>query len=69
MFQDESRDIASEYKGGLDRYSNITTEMDQVSLKDEPNYDFPNNLTDSILNAPVLQHQQHPSQPCGAAPM
>ena len=69
MFQDESREIASEYKGGLDRYSNITTEMDQVSLKDEPTYDFSSSLNDTILNAPVLQHQQLPSQPFVAGTM
>ncbi|KAG8527563.1 uncharacterized protein KY384_007716 [Bacidia gigantensis] len=69
MFQDESREIASEYKGGIDRYSNITTEMDHVSLKDEPTYDFSNNMSDSILNAPVLQHQQLPSQSFAPNPM
>ena len=68
MFQDESREIASEYRGGLGRYSNITTEMDNVSLKDEPSYDF-SNINDTILNAPVLQHQQLPSQPFGQGSM
>ena len=64
-FQDESREIASEYRGGLGRYSNITTEMDQVSLKDESTYDFSSNMNDSMLNAPVLQHQQLPAQTFG----
>ena len=65
IFQDESRDIASEYRGGLGRYSNITAEMDNVSLKDDVNFDFAGNMNDSMLNAPVLQHQQLPGQTFG----
>lgn len=61
-FQDESRDIASEYRGGLGRYSNITNDLDNVSLKDEPSFDFAGNVGDTMLNAPVLQHQTLPAQ-------
>ena len=68
VFQDESREIASEYRGGLGRYSNITTDMDNVSLRDEPSYDF-NNMNDPMLNAPVLPHQQLPAQPFGQSTM
>ena len=63
VFQDESREIASEYRGGLGRYSNVALDMENVSLKDEASYDFTNSMTDTIIDAPVMAHQQLPSQP------
>lgn len=60
-FLDESRDIASEYRGGLGRYSNVTVEMESVSLKEEAPYDF-NNMSDTMLDAPIMAHQQLPAQ-------
>lgn len=65
VFQDESRDIASEYRGGLGRYTNITAELDSVSLKDDTNFDFAGNMSESMLNAPVLHHQPLPGQAFG----
>lgn len=59
-FQDESREIASEYRGGLSRYTAIENEADNVLPKQEPQFDFSN--TDLIIQAPVLAHQQLPSQ-------
>ena len=66
IFQDESREIASEYRGGLGRYSTVTNEMSNVSLKEEPTYDFTdtmsNTISNTMIDAPVLAHQQLPSQ-------
>lgn len=63
IFQDESRDIASEYRGGLGRYSNLDDGMEHVTLKEEQQpYDFTGTMTDAIMDAPVLAHQQLPSQ-------
>ena len=62
-FQDESREIASEYRGGLGRYSNVTADMENISLKEESSYDFGNSMSDAIMDAPVMAHQQLPSQP------
>ena len=59
MFQDESREIASEYRGGLSRYAAIETEADgDVVPKEESTFDF----AETMIQAPVLAHQQLPSQ-------
>ncbi len=60
VFQDESRDIASEYRGGLSRYTTLSSEGDGVASKQEPQFDF--SSAASIIQAPVLAHQQLPSQ-------
>ena len=62
IFQDESREIASEYRGGLGRYSNVTVEMSTITLKEEPAYDFSDTMSNTMIDAPVLAHQQLPSQ-------
>ncbi|KAL9098184.1 MAG: hypothetical protein Q9163_006107 [Psora crenata] len=62
-FQDESRDIASEYRGGLSRYANVANEFSNVTLKEEQAYDFPDAMSNPLIEAPVLAHQQLPSQP------
>ncbi|KAL9125138.1 MAG: hypothetical protein Q9217_005615 [Psora testacea] len=69
VFQDESREIASEYRGGLGRYSNVASEMSNITLKEEPAYDFTETMSNAIIDAPVLTHQQLPSQvfPSGPA--
>lgn len=56
-FQDESREIASEYRGGLGRYAHIPIE--QASITDpnaEATFEFP-----SSIDTPTLSHQQLPS--------
>ena len=59
IFQDESREIASEYRGGLSRYAALEIEAEgEVVPKEEPAFDF----ADTIIQAPVLAHQQLPSQ-------
>lgn len=59
VFQDESRDIASEYRGGLSRYAAIEMEAEgDVLPKEEPAFDF----ADQLIQAPVLAHQHLPSQ-------
>ena len=60
VFQDESREIASEYRGGLSRYTAVGAETDGIVPKQEPQFDFSN--TDPMIQAPVLAHQQLPSQ-------
>ena len=63
MFQDESRDIAKEYRGGLSRYAAIEVEAEgDVVPKEESTFDF----SDPIIQAPVLAHQQLPSQQISA---
>ena len=62
VFQDESREIASEYRGGLGRYSNVTNDISNITLKEEAAYDFTDTITNPIIDAPVLTHQQLPSQ-------
>ena len=54
-FLDESRAVASEYKGGAERYSSLSDAMD---LKDDREFDF----TSSVIDAPVLAHQRLPPQ-------
>lgn len=59
IFQDESREIASEYRGGLSRYAAIEPEAEgDVLPKEESNFDF----ADQLIQAPVLAHQHLPSQ-------
>ena len=58
-FLDESREIASEYRGGLSRYTPFGSEGDGLVPKQEPQFDFSN--TDPMIQAPVLSHQQLPS--------
>lgn len=59
VFQDESREIASEYRGGLSRYAAIEIEAEpDVVPKEESTFDF----ADTMIQAPVLAHQQLPSQ-------
>lgn len=58
VFQDESREIASEYRGGLGRYSALGLDAGDVVPKEEPPFDF----AESMIQAPVISHQQLPSQ-------
>ena len=55
-FQDESRDIASEYKGGAGRYAAVQPE-DTMDLKPD---DFVQQGSTNLPNAPVISHQQLP---------
>lgn len=57
IFQDDSRDIASEYRGGLEKYHPLESEPKRPRL-DVPsmNYDY------SQIGAPVISHQQLPGQ-------
>lgn len=59
-FCDESREIASEYRGGLSRYTTLSSEGSATAPKQEPQFDFSN--ADAMVQAPVLSHQQLPSQ-------
>ncbi|KAI9821807.1 MAG: hypothetical protein M1827_002388 [Pycnora praestabilis] len=56
QFQDDSREIASEYKGGLGRYALIDPDLTS-GVKREAPYEFPS----GISNAPSLSHQPLPS--------
>ena len=56
-FLDESREIASEYRGGLSRYAALGPDTDVIP-KEEPTFDF----SEAMIQAPVLAHQQLPSQ-------
>ena len=58
-FQDESREIASEYRGGLSRYTALegAEAETNVIFKDEPPFDF----SEAMIQTPVLAHQQLPS--------
>jgi len=55
-FQDESRDIASEYKGGAGRYGPVQMEIDDAELVDQAI------VVDAsgMPAAPTIQHQQLP---------
>lgn len=56
-FQDDSRDIASEYKGGLEKYHPLEPEPKRQRLDvTELNYDY------NQITAPVMSHQQLPAQ-------
>lgn len=54
-FQDESREIASEYKGGLGRYAALEQE-DVSDIKPESNFDY----STSMVGAPTMAHQTLP---------
>ena len=58
-FQDESRDIASEYRGGAGRYAAVQQEEDNMDLKPD---DFvqQQQTNTNLPNAPVISHQQLP---------
>lgn len=57
-FHDESREIASEYRGGLGRYAALKQEIvENEVVKEEAQFDF----STSIIETPVLAHQQLPS--------
>ncbi|KAL8738164.1 MAG: hypothetical protein Q9181_001022 [Wetmoreana brouardii] len=57
-FQDESREIASEYRGGLGRYAAFPQEAEEVpDIKDEALYQF----SSGVMNTPTLAPQQLPS--------
>ncbi len=57
-FQDESREIASEYRGGLGRYAALSQEAEEVpDIKDEVLYQF----SSGVMNTPTLAPQQLPS--------
>ena len=53
VFQDDSRDIASEYKDGLSRYASLKKEESQPLQ--EPSYDYTQQM-----HAPQMSHQQLP---------
>ncbi|KAK7905334.1 hypothetical protein LTR67_000054 [Exophiala xenobiotica] len=55
-FQDDSRDIASEYHGGLEKYHPLEPEHKRQKLSIPPvNYDY------GQITAPMLAHQQLPA--------
>lgn len=57
-FQDESREIASEYKGGLNRYGKIEQGLEEgEDVKVPTQFEIPV----GIIDTPVLEHQQLPS--------
>lgn len=57
VFQDESREIASEYRGGLSRYAHLVVEQPEIPETNvEATYEFP-----GPMDAPTLSHQQLPS--------
>lgn len=57
-FLDESREIASEYRGGLGRYAALKQEPGESEVvKEEAQFDF----STSMIETPVLAHQQLPS--------
>lgn len=58
VFQDESREIASEYRGGLSRYAHLVVEQGDLP---ESNAEAPYTFPGSMVDAPTLSHQQLPS--------
>ena len=57
-FQDDSRDIASEYRGGLEKYHPLEPEPKRQKLDvQDLGYDY------SAIAAPVMSHQQLPGPP------
>ena len=58
VFQDESRDIASEYRGGLSRYAHLVVEQGDLP---ESNTEAPYTFPASMVDAPTLSHPQLPS--------
>ena len=58
MFQDDSRDIASEYRGGLEKYHPLEPEPKRQKIEQmrDVGYDY------GQIAAPVMAHQQLPAQ-------
>ena len=56
-FQDESREIASEYRGGLGRYAHIPLEQSEAQ---DPNAEAAFEFS-GAMSTPTLSHQQLPS--------
>ena len=57
-FQDDSRDIASEYRGGLEKYHPLEPESKRQKLDvQDMAYDY------AAIAAPVMSHQQLPAPP------
>lgn len=57
VFQDDSREIASEYKGGLEKYHPLEPEPKRQRMDvAEINYDY------GQISAPIIPHQQLPGQ-------
>ena len=55
-FLDESREIASEYKGGSERYAALVQDsIEMAPVKIESNFDY-----SGTMDAPVMAHQQLP---------
>src|SRR5205085_1552997 len=52
-FQDESIEIASEYKGGRAKY--LSLKKEDFDISSEINYDYP-----APMSAPTMSHQQLP---------
>lgn len=63
QFQDESRDIASEYKGGLARYTTaqITPPAPPPPIAQEDTFDF--SIGDAMIGSTVSQATLPPIQP------
>ena len=55
-FQDESREIASEYEGGAQRYS---IPAEEAPVKSDRDFDF----SSSMIEAPIMSHSQLPAAP------
>ena len=61
-FQDNSREIASEYRNGLARYAALNPDIMQIDEEPGP-YDFPN-VVEEMPDAPAIpQHQLSAMQP------
>lgn len=57
-FLDESREIASEYRGGLNRYAALKREpVEAEEVKNEPQFEF----SASMIGTPILAHQPLPT--------
>jgi hypothetical protein len=59
VFQDESREIASEYVGGFEKYTALKRQekRQKLEIAQEMGFDYPNQMA-----APVISHQQLPPQ-------
>lgn len=57
-FQDDSRDIASEYRGGFERYSPLAQSPKRRKLSSPEQVEYQYNH----VSAPVMSHQQIPQQ-------
>lgn len=64
-FLDESREIASEYEGGLNRYAAIKREPAEAEeVKEEPQFEFSHGMIDTPILAPQPLPTSH-SMPSG----